>query len=350
VRSTGIGACLIIVFSLATFWSAGRADAKTLSPVRPPHCLPSHSLTHSPSPPPPLSLSQYRALLTEALQTLRLAQFPMGNFGRAEAFAKTAALLKSIEQVSLPDGTTLAVNNDDLLAGLADPETPVEPLIAQLAARLAAVERAEKAARLDREAGRAALQRALQDPRFQKTPSPFASLLERLQELQDRFWRLIDGLLQPIWQVAGSTPGLSILTLVALALLIGLLVFYGLGLRRSAAPEASLAEQTPLSAHLTAALAWQQALALRDSHRRESLRYLALAAILSLDERGIWPLDRSLTNHEYLHALQHDEELHNLMSPVLTAFETAWYGGQTPPPAEVTACQERVERIRGITR
>lgn len=334
MRKTGVGIDLIFVFSLVMFWPVGRAEAQTVPPT----------------PPPPLSLSQYRALLTEALQTLRLAQIPLGNFGRTEAFAQTAALLKSVEQVSLPDGTTLTVNNDDLLAGLADPETPVEPLLAQLAARLAAVERAEKVARLDRETGKAALQRALQDPRFHKTTSPFASLFELLQELQDRFWRFVDWLLEPIWQVAGSTPGLSILTLVALALLIGFLVFYGLGLRRSTAPEASLAGQAQISSHLTAALAWQQALALRDSNRRESLRYLALAAILSLDERGIWPLDRSLTNHEYLRALRHDEELHNLMAPVLTTFETAWYGGQIPPPAEVAACQERVERIRGITR
>ena len=69
---------------------------------------------------------------------------------------------------------------------------------------------------------------------------------------------------------------------------------------------------------------------------REALRYLYLSAILHLQERGVLPYDKSLTNREYLHQAQADTELHTALGPAITVFDEVWYGHK-PCDAETVA-------------
>ena len=59
---------------------------------------------------------------------------------------------------------------------------------------------------------------------------------------------------------------------------------------------------------------------------RGALRFLYLSAILHLQERGVLPYDRSLTNREYLHQAQTDIDLHTALGPAITVFDEVWYG------------------------
>ena len=60
---------------------------------------------------------------------------------------------------------------------------------------------------------------------------------------------------------------------------------------------------------------------------RSALRYLYLSAILHLQERGVLPYDKSLTNREYLHqAQQNDVDLHAALGPAIAVFDEVWYG------------------------
>lgn len=59
---------------------------------------------------------------------------------------------------------------------------------------------------------------------------------------------------------------------------------------------------------------------------RGALRYLYLSAILHLQERGILPYDKSLTNREYLHQSQVDNDLQNSLGPAIAVFDEVWYG------------------------
>lgn len=69
---------------------------------------------------------------------------------------------------------------------------------------------------------------------------------------------------------------------------------------------------------------------------RGALRYLYLSAILHLQERGVLPYDKSLTNREYLHQAQDDIDLHAALGPAITVFDEVWYGYK-PCDAETLA-------------
>lgn len=69
---------------------------------------------------------------------------------------------------------------------------------------------------------------------------------------------------------------------------------------------------------------------------RGALRYLYLSAILHLQERGVLPYDKSLTNREYLRQAQTDTDLHTALGPAITVFDEVWYGHK-PCDAETVA-------------
>ena len=69
---------------------------------------------------------------------------------------------------------------------------------------------------------------------------------------------------------------------------------------------------------------------------RGALRFLYLSAILHLQERGVLPYDKSLTNREYLHQAQVDIDLHTALGPAITVFDEVWYGYK-PCDAETVA-------------
>ena len=69
---------------------------------------------------------------------------------------------------------------------------------------------------------------------------------------------------------------------------------------------------------------------------RHALRFLYLSAILHLQERGRLTHDKSLTNWEYLHALQSDVALQRALLPAIQVFDEVWYGYQ-PCDAETVA-------------
>ncbi len=69
---------------------------------------------------------------------------------------------------------------------------------------------------------------------------------------------------------------------------------------------------------------------------RGALRYLYLSAVLHLQERGILPYDKSMTNREYLYQSQVDINLQETLGPAVTVFDEVWYGHK-PCDAETVA-------------
>ncbi len=69
---------------------------------------------------------------------------------------------------------------------------------------------------------------------------------------------------------------------------------------------------------------------------RSALRFLYLSAILRLQERGVLPYDKSLTNREYLHQAQENTDLQATLGPAVTVFDEVWYGHK-PCDAETVA-------------
>ena len=69
---------------------------------------------------------------------------------------------------------------------------------------------------------------------------------------------------------------------------------------------------------------------------RGALRFLYLSAILHLQERGVLPYDKSLTNREYLHQAQVGIDMQARLGPAVTVFDEVWYGHK-PCDAETVA-------------
>lgn len=59
---------------------------------------------------------------------------------------------------------------------------------------------------------------------------------------------------------------------------------------------------------------------------RGAIRYLYLSAVLHLQENGILPYDKSLTNREYLQQSKLDSNMQTALDPAISVFDEVWYG------------------------
>ena len=80
---------------------------------------------------------------------------------------------------------------------------------------------------------------------------------------------------------------------------------------------------------------------------RSALRYLYLSAILHLQERGVLPYDKSLTNREYLHQARTDMELHAALGPAITVFDEVWYGHKPCDAETVANYRDLLQKVYG---
>ena len=78
---------------------------------------------------------------------------------------------------------------------------------------------------------------------------------------------------------------------------------------------------------------------------RGALRFLYLSAILHLQERGVLPYDKSLTNREYLHQAQVDIDLHTALGPAITVFDEVWYGHKPCDAETVTSYRDLLQNV-----
>lgn len=78
---------------------------------------------------------------------------------------------------------------------------------------------------------------------------------------------------------------------------------------------------------------------------RSALRYLYLSAILHLQERGILPYDKSLTNREYLHQSPTDIDLQATLGPAVSVFDEVWYGHKPCDADTVANYRNLLEKI-----
>ncbi len=88
--------------------------------------------------------------------------------------------------------------------------------------------------------------------------------------------------------------------------------------------------------------------ALASSNFRHALRFLYLSVILHLQERGVLSYDKSLTNREYLRALQTDPELESTLRalrPVIRIFDEVWYGHKPCDEKTVTNYRELLQAV-----
>ncbi|MEM8531716.1 MAG: DUF4129 domain-containing protein [Chloroflexota bacterium] len=293
------------------------------------------STTHAQEPPP--DLDTYTTWIREA--------FAAAQRNDRLGLEQVAERLITTEEVQLPDGSSIAVENDWLRESLEDTDPDLSAAAERLGAIIDALAQPESAAPDD------ALDR-LQSV-FERAPFREAEINDTGWQWLDAFFdwigRLLDAIFSPIAEAtpAGSADIIAwIIAGIGLILLIGVITYIVLGLRRSIVKDAEIPEDDP-EAHLTAKTAFEQASDMaRGGDYRTAVRYMYLSALLWLDERELLRYDRALTNREYLERVRDNPNLRTHLTPVVETFDRVWYGHATLDDTAFAAYREQVEALR----
>lgn len=158
------------------------------------------------------------------------------------------------------------------------------------------------------------LDEVLQDPRFQyATPTPFPT-----PESEPTSPRLN---LNP-----NISPEVAQLFLVlgVMAVVVVVLLYFARSLNVQRAVVEKPSEEDDPSTSQDASQRAGESEASRDY--RSAIRYLYLACLLLLDEKGLIRYDRTLTNREHLRMVADRQQLVELLRPVVSTFDDVWYG------------------------
>ncbi len=283
----------------------------------------------------PPDMATYEGWLREALVAARRSD----RLG----LEQVAASLTSTEHVRAADGSNIPVDNRWLSEALQSPDPDFAQIAARLGALVDAVDQPPPSAPDD---AQQRLREILSRPPFATEERRQASWLSRLLD-----WLLdwLERLFNPAARAGASTGSLFNWLIVAVfsVLLLAVLIYLFLNVRRALSSEAQAAPAHDPEANLTASTALQQASTLaRGGDYRTAVRYLYLSSLLWLDERGLLRYDRALTNREYLEHLRDNPELQARLTPIVDTFDRVWYGHVTLDAEGFQVYQQQVEALR----
>ncbi|MEN9937740.1 MAG: hypothetical protein RLZZ387_4319 [Chloroflexota bacterium] len=283
----------------------------------------------------PPDLPTYAAWVREAAAAARR--------GDRIGLEESGARLTAVTAVRLADGSTLPADNRWLAAELAGSDPDMGLAAARLGALADALALPPGAAPAD---AQDRLREILSRPPLDRSaPEPPRWWLNFL----DWLGRVLELILRPMADAAPATGNATAWVVGAVGglLLLGVLGYLLLGLRRSVVSGAR-ERSDDHEARLTSRAALDQAgETIRAGDSRSAVRYLYLAALLWLDERGQLRYDRALTNREYLEHVRDNPELFGRLAPIVATFDRVWYGHAALSDEELERYRRQVEQLRG---
>ncbi|MCS6839918.1 MAG: DUF4129 domain-containing protein [Roseiflexus sp.] len=258
---------------------------------------------------------------------------------------EAADRLMAATAVRMPDGTIVSVNNSWLQEALLSP-TPDFPLItARLGALIDAAALPPSSAPAD---ALERLDRLLAAPPFDRLDRSGPETPQWLIDVFDWLARLLEMILRPVEAVppTATTVVAWVIALIGVVLLLAVIVYLLINLRRGFVHDARLAAagDDPMP---TATEAFEQASALaRDGDYRAAVRSLYLSALLWLDEQDLLCYDRALTNREYLERARSNPALLARLTPVIETFDQVWYGHLPIDASAFAAYRQQIEALR----
>jgi hypothetical protein len=178
---------------------------------------------------------------------------------------------------------------------------------------------------------RTVLQDILQTPEFARAagPSHLEALGARIRQL---LIDVLNGLGADGTTVVAILPWLA-WAAVAAALAVLILTAFRLRARRHA-PRVPARAEVELRRSSSEWLA-RVASALDSGDMREAIRVAHLAAIVRLEEQGLWRTDSARTPREYVRLLPGNDARSGPFTALTREFERVWYGGQRTDGAEI---------------
>ncbi len=267
----------------------------------------------------PLPVNGFWQLLAETRRVVEAVCQPL-TAEDADRLTDEADLWLTVTQIVYPDGQVQPVVTGGLVAALRmrpfDRAAVLTQLDATLAWRSAARAPAGSEADLDTLPG------IFARPEFQTGEEPF------WQRWQRQFLEWVQSLVPDVMIDNAPAGTGELLTIGLVVVLLGVLLFAARGLVGNLAGDArarTVAHEQPLTSD--AALDRAQALSAEGDYR-SAVRFLYLAALLKLDERGLLRYDRSLTNREVLRRVRGRPDLVAHLRDVIDVFDRVWYGFQ----------------------
>lgn len=228
--------------------------------------------------------------------------------------------LTSLSRVRLPGGRVITTD----LPRLAEQILPGNALsIRRAAAQIDALDGELRASHFHaaRGADLHRLDTVLRDPRFHPARPPWAFITDALNALYRRFIAWLDESLTGNAASGGAFAALLVVLVGAVAVLIAR------GAMNRLVAETTVDESQ--TSPTTAADADREAAAsARAGEYRQALRFLFLATLLALQERGLIELRPGVTNREYLRALHAvgDGGPRGALHALIDLFDASWYG------------------------
>jgi len=282
----------------------------------------------------PPDRSVYESWLREA--------FAAAQRGDRIGLEEVAGRLTAVTAVRFPDGTVVTVDNTWLREALASPTSDLALIRARLGALIDALAQPPSSAPAD---ALERLERPLESPSFDPpTFEPPQWLIDAL----DWLVRVLETIIPPVGAVTPQATNVVawIIVLVGVALLLVVVIYLAINVRRGIVRDARIEAQNDDEA-LTATGALDQASSLaRDGDYRSAVRCLCLSALLWLDEQDLLRYDRALTNREHLERAQRHPDLLLRLKPVIETFDQVWYGHAPVDAALFAAYRQQIETLR----
>jgi hypothetical protein len=259
--------------------------------------------------------------------------------GRAD-IERIRRQLRALSPVRLPDGRILLTNTPSLAEELSPGDTASIQRVASEIDRLDdALRRQTRTTANSSRLGQ--LDAVLRDPRFH----PRESLRQRLE---DWIGGIVYRLLSQFVGQAGVSPLVgTVFAVLFLALVAAVAFLAARGALRRMVVEAAGNEEA--GEPTRSGTAQERAAELRSAgDYRTALRYLFLATMLGLQERGALTLRPGVTNREYLAGLRQDSrqpaELEEALQELVDDFDRVWYGHLPLDGAGYARCEELARR------
>ena len=288
----------------------------------------------------PVTLAQYAAALQSARAALAAGDSDEAGLTEARAELATA------RQVLLPSGALITVAP---LLGEAGQELAAAVALARIETALAQLEAAaadNTAARLD------VLAAVLAGPQFVAGDSWWDVFLRWLSEWWERIFpepqsspageAMSQRAGDAIWSGVGIVGAIALVLLLAYWLRSFLGNFIGDAQAASAGAGADDLPQTPAEARRRAA---DRA---AGGDYRDAVRNLYLSALLTLEQNGLVPVDRSLTNREVLRRVRTSHPVRSHLQPVVETFDEVWYGVHEPDDQTYRAYTHSIDELEAL--
>lgn len=291
----------------------------------------------------PVTVSVYSA----KIHALRLR---LDHSGSAQGAQAIGVQLGRLGAVRLPDGRIVHPDNASV-AGLLGQATRAD--LPSLRRRLDALDNTLRAQPRfpANTTGLRSLDSILAQPVFHPLQNPLDRLLGLLGDL---ILNVLAAIAQFLSGLTGRAPGLGlpllILAPVFLVVLAVLAVLLARAIVRRAVADIPATDMSGEPATFSSAESRAESEAARGDYRA-ALRYLVLATILDLQERGLLDLRPGLTNREYLRDLRRQaEQLRSPLAELVDAFDRVWYGHQEVSAEEYARYEALAREARAAAR